>query len=170
MRVTAPWEKFHAYRWTRFSYADSATHPPIGTQVLFVDEIGLMAVCVFDGADVVHHLNAVRLEMAQTAVFQSACMVLSHLIEKHAKKRETLRSEADDETLWETVGSLREVDPIYFCDPMAWMPLPPPPAVLSHDSGSDQFEAVDGTFDVLNAIEPVVRQAIAEYLAKGVRA
>lgn len=123
--------------WHRFNYSDANTFPPYGTSVLWCDEIQGMVVAYLDRS---HDI------IVSTSSFIVECLL------------ETGDYEEMEEKLKAAV--------VEISNPFAWMALPPLPVQMV-DNEEIKEEAVMRTADIVDELEPILRNMIAAKLAGG---
>jgi len=125
--------------WQRFDYSDVKTYPPYGIPVLWVDEIHKMVVAYLD------HSHDIILSTSSVIV---DCLLCTGDYEDMEKQLESAVAE------------------IHF--PLAWMSLPPPPVQIVPD-GEVNEEAVMRAADIMDELEPVLRDLINAKLSGAFR-
>jgi len=141
--------------WTEINYRVDSTLPKANEKVLACDMYGNMAVCYYDNItlDFMLSIDGFNVDHLKSNLLA----IVDRVIE------DKLNIEIDEEML-EQVHDINNQE-TYFDAVAAWMPLPP---IHPSIAFCDELQGIDfeiKTYDVLDAIAPAVRRAIAEALA-----
>jgi len=129
-----------AFHWAKIDWDNKQTWPSHGEVVLFCDDIGLMSVGFVNHLtrDCLLYLNSCSQGQIQD----------EEDIEEYCNKRDEFHKTA-----------------VYIDDVVAWMPLPSPPMKILESDATAEVTA--RTADILDALEPLVRRALADNMANG---
>lgn len=178
--MNAPWNRKLTLSWTEFYYGDASTHPRNLEKVLAIDEIGNMAVCIFDHEtrDFLLDTSGFCSDQIKSTVSLIVDSSIRRAIKELSLKNKQTKNiefllEKDDFGMSESdvaaTESIIEEScnygncPSYFDSVSYWMPLPPVPLKVSIEG--DAAETVNfAVFDIISAIEPHLRNAISSMI------